>query len=105
MVCKCGHIFRETSQLPSSTLHSALFGVIIDLYLLLLRWYTACLCLGVFDVIRRKRASAADVECNAVFLSNQNKFTSGVYCAAFSVNRFEHTVLYLMFNSQLFRHA
>lgn len=77
MVCKCGHIFRETSQLPSSTLHSALFGVIIDLYLLLLRWYTACLCLGVFDVIRRKRASAADVECNAVFLSDQNKFTSG----------------------------
>lgn len=30
------------------------------------------LCLGVSDVIRRKGASAADVECDAVFLSDHN---------------------------------
>lgn len=43
--------------------------------------------LDLFDVIRKKPASAADLVCNAVFLTDQNKFTSGVYCAAFSVNR------------------
>lgn len=78
MVCKSGQIFRDTSQLPSSILHSALFGVLIYLYLLLLillllRWYTACLCLGVSNVIRRKCPSAADVECDAVVLSDCNR--------------------------------
>lgn len=103
--------FRETSQLPLSVIHFALFSLTIDLYLLLLRWFKEC---PFSECHLEQPASAADFQLvtrttcwlefdqiagyDAVFQSHQNKSASRIYSTAVSGSGFS-TVL---FHSQSF---
>lgn len=97
LLCKSRWIFKKKKKKkknPISVLQFALFSVIMNLYLLLLRWYKACLLSKSVWCHQEKLASTADwgwfracqeqhADCSltvagfsAVFLSNQNKWTN-----------------------------